>query len=505
MRPIGIPTITDRVIQFVVKSALEPEWEAKFEASSYGFRPGRQVNDAVGRILRIVNTGSKRWVFEGDLSKCFDCIDHTYLMSQLRHFPGSALIKKWLSSGIFYELVYYDTPEGTPQGSIISPLLCNIALPGLPEEIGIKEWKDGRLFEAYTRGRSLIRYADDFVVLTKTKEQAESLFSELGPPLAKRGLELSLAKTKVTPVTQGFDFLGFTIKLSLRYGFGNKASYMFNERGEFAFLRKDVMVATATPSKKSLAKVKSSLKDLFFKHVGGSPRGLITNANRVIRGWALSKRAWHCYAAFKHLDNYLYVLQLRFTKRRHPNKGMDWRVHRYFALRKDPSKGYFYKWTFKDPESGHPMLRFVWFWRKRSSGKVIDYPPIKLDVCPDNPSCRDYYCRRQILLSERGYGDLTRNFDIKIATRQSWTCPVCLGSLGSNLGEPLHMHHIVELSNGGKDVPSNIILLHWGCHMKVHHNSSSSKASWKEIFSAIKSGHGQMSMPAPENPEDVPD
>jgi hypothetical protein len=149
----------------------------------------------------------------------------------------------------------------------------------------------------------------------------------------------------VTPVTQGFDFLGFTIRLSLRYGFGNKASYMFNERGEFAFLRKDVMVATATPSKKSLAKVKSSLKDLFFKHVGGSPRGLITNANRVIRGWALSKRAWHCYAAFKLLDNYLYVLQLRFTKRRHPNKGTNWRVHRYFALRKDPSKGYFYKWT----------------------------------------------------------------------------------------------------------------------------------------------------------------
>jgi hypothetical protein len=109
----------------------------------------------------------------------------------------------------------------------------------------------------------------------------------------------------------------------------------------------------------------------------------------------------------------------------------------------------------RDPESGHPMLRFFWFWRKRSSGKVIDYPPIKLDVCPDDPSSRDYYCRRQILLNERGYGDLTRKFDIKIATRQNWTCPVCLGSLGSNLGEPLHMHHIVELSNGGKDVPSN--------------------------------------------------
>ena len=160
-RPIGIPTIKDRVIQGVVRNALEPEWEAHFEASSYGYRPGRQVNDAISRINRILMNPSKQWVFEGDLSQCFDKIDHSFLMSRLKYFPGAKLIEKWLKSGILYDLVYYETEEGTPQGSIISPLLCNIILHGLPLELGIRKQADGRVHEYYSGGRTMLRFADD--------------------------------------------------------------------------------------------------------------------------------------------------------------------------------------------------------------------------------------------------------------------------------------------------------------------------------------------------------
>lgn len=139
LRPLGIPSIRDRVIQNVVKNALEPEWEAKFEASSYGFRPARRVDDAISRCLRIMNQKTKRWVFEGDLSLCYDSIDHSYLINCLNYFPAQALIKRWLKVGILFELVYYSTEDGTPQGVVISPLLCNICLHGLAFDIGIKE------------------------------------------------------------------------------------------------------------------------------------------------------------------------------------------------------------------------------------------------------------------------------------------------------------------------------------------------------------------------------
>jgi RNA-directed DNA polymerase len=124
MRPIGIPTIKDRVVQGVIRCALEPEWESKFECSSYGYRPGRQINDVVSRINRILMQPSKAWVLEGDISQFFDCIDHSFLLNRLEHFTGYDLIEKWLKAGIFLDLVFYETDEGTPpdiRGSYFSP------------------------------------------------------------------------------------------------------------------------------------------------------------------------------------------------------------------------------------------------------------------------------------------------------------------------------------------------------------------------------------------------
>jgi RNA-directed DNA polymerase len=113
-RPIGIPTIKDRVVQGVIRCALEPEWESKFEASSYGYRSGRQINAVISRINSILMSNSKAWILEGDISKFFDCIDHSFLLSRLVHLPAYNLVKDWLKAGIFLESVYYETEEGTP-------------------------------------------------------------------------------------------------------------------------------------------------------------------------------------------------------------------------------------------------------------------------------------------------------------------------------------------------------------------------------------------------------
>lgn len=147
------------------------------------------------------------------------------------------------------------------------------------------------------------------------------------------------------------------------------------------------------------------------------------------------------------------------------------------------------------------MLRAFWFWRKKHAGKVIDYVPVKLDQVKDNPECREYFKQREIMLFERGYADLTRKSDIYLASKQNWVCPVCYNSLGENLGEPIHRHHIKPVASGGSNSPSNLILVHWACHMKIHHDHGG-QGKWAEHLFATKRTHGQLVMPRPENPMD---
>ncbi|MGB3613223.1 MAG: reverse transcriptase domain-containing protein, partial [Elainellaceae cyanobacterium] len=137
-RPLGIPSIIDRCLQAMVKSALEPCWEAQFESTSYGFRPGRSAQDAIARIYVTANpTNSKKWVVDADIAGCFDAIDHQFLLKQVGNFPARGLISQWLKAGYMENGVFHPTSAGTPQGGIISPLLANIALHGMEAALGI--------------------------------------------------------------------------------------------------------------------------------------------------------------------------------------------------------------------------------------------------------------------------------------------------------------------------------------------------------------------------------
>ncbi len=172
-RPLGIPTIRDRIMQAIVKAALEPEWEARFEANSYGFRPGRSTLDAVQQIWLTLNQeGSSNWILDADLSACFDNISHDFLLSRIPVFRTT--VRRWLKAGVVELGEYKETETGTPQGGIASPLLSNIALDGMERLFG-SETSDGRAISPYrrkglNRGVAVIRYADDCVPRTQGVE-----------------------------------------------------------------------------------------------------------------------------------------------------------------------------------------------------------------------------------------------------------------------------------------------------------------------------------------------
>ena len=216
LRPLGIPTMRDRVFQMVCKIALEPIWEHHFEATSYGFRPCRGASDAIAKIYSHVRGFNRPWIFEGDFKSCFDTLDHDYIMEQVRYFPASKTISRWLKAGYLDDNVFYKSDSGTPQGGIISPLLANIALHGMEEALDIKYTRYRRKDGSYTYSNKskyvMVRYADDFVILCRTKEDACKVPKLLNSYLEKRGLTLAEDKTRITHIDKGFDFLGINIK-----------------------------------------------------------------------------------------------------------------------------------------------------------------------------------------------------------------------------------------------------------------------------------------------------
>src|SRR5712692_4537377 len=169
-RPLGIPTLSDRALQALVKLALEPQWEAKFEPNSYGFRPGRSCHDAVEAIFESIKQ-SPKYILDADIAKCFDRIDHTALLDKINTFPQlRRTIKAWLQAGVLDGETLFPTEQGTPQGGVISPLLANIALHGMEEMVQTAFPEARKNGKVISRTPNLIRYADDFVVCHRDLE-----------------------------------------------------------------------------------------------------------------------------------------------------------------------------------------------------------------------------------------------------------------------------------------------------------------------------------------------
>lgn len=321
-RRLGIPTAVDRVVQASLKLVLEPIFEADFTPASYGFRPRRRAQDAIAEIHHFTSQGYD-WVFEADIEACFDNIDHVALMDRVRQRVTDkrvlALVKALLKAGILSEDgLDRDTHTGTPQGGILSPLLANIALSVLDEHfqrkwdafsIGTRfpEQRRNRLRRAGGATYKIVRYADDFVILVNGGEHhAQHLWQEVASVLAPMGLTLSVEKTRVVHIEDGFDFLGFRIQRRRKAGTSKKVVYTY-------------------PSKKSLNRVIEKVRVITRR--SGSPyvslEQLLKHLNSVTRGWCNYFRHGVSSATYRYLYLYMWQSVAKWLRARHPKLG--WR------------------------------------------------------------------------------------------------------------------------------------------------------------------------------------
>ncbi|HEV8637891.1 MAG TPA: reverse transcriptase domain-containing protein, partial [Chloroflexota bacterium] len=313
----------DRAAQALAKAALEPEWEARFEPHSYGFRPGRSCHDAVEAIHTAINQKA-RYVLDADIAKCFDRIDHGALLRKLATYPRlRRAIKAWLGSGVMDGGRLFPTDEGTPQGGVISPLLANIALHGLETAIAaaFPKYIDGN-----ARWRPItIRYADDFIVLHHDHAAIERAREIASHWLAGIGLELKPSKTRIThtldPVdgNVGFDFLGFHVR---QYRVGK--THTGTTRGKGREVVRLGFKTIITPSKEAVRRHHAALAEIIHRHRTAPQAALISALNPVIRGWTYYYSASAASETFKQLDHLTYWKLARWAKRRHRKKSGHW-------------------------------------------------------------------------------------------------------------------------------------------------------------------------------------
>jgi RNA-directed DNA polymerase len=329
-RPLGIPTMSDRAAQALVKLALEPQWEARFESNSYGFRPGRSCHDAIEAIFNEVRYKPK-FVLDADISKCFDRIGHRALLDKLDTFPLlRRTIKGWLRAGVLDGGQLFPTEQGAPQGGVLSPLLANIALHGLEEVVAAAFPKTRKVDGKIKRWTpAVIRYADDFVVLHEDLDVIRHSKEVIEGWLRGMGLELKPSKTSIAHTLQeyegkvGFDFLGFTVR-QFRVGKHHTGTNGSGKPLGFKTLIK--------PSKAKVKAHHARLRGMIRKARTATQKDVIARLNPVIRGWATYFRNAVSKATFSKLDDRLCSALRHWARRRHPNKSSRWVVRRYWRL-----------------------------------------------------------------------------------------------------------------------------------------------------------------------------
>jgi RNA-directed DNA polymerase len=446
-RPLGIPVIVDRALQARVAAALEPEWEARFEPRSYGFRPGRSCQDAVQAIFTTVKgpNPARRWVLDADLKAAFDRIDHDHLLGQLGGFPAREQVRDWLRAGVVERGLFTATEEGTPQGGVVSPLLLNVALHGMEHAAGVRyriAGSDG----AATAPSSpvLIRYADDFVALCRTRDEAMQVKARLAGWLTPRGLAFNEDKTRVVDLEDGYDFLGFNVR---RY------------HGQLLI----------KPSKTALRRIRKRLRTEVRALRGSNATAVIARLNPIIRGWAAYYRTVVSKEIFNSLDHYLWKLVYKWARHTHPNKPTSWVVARYFGMFNRSRRD---RWVFGDRDSGAYLQKFAWT-------RIVRHQLVTGTSSPDDPVLADYWNARrrrprlqppvdrttqQLLASQRARcvhcGQLLLHADRPPQTPREWE----LWYRGLRKAMD---HNAISLRQDGSTHGPQLRLLHAHCHRRT--------------------------------------
>jgi RNA-directed DNA polymerase len=440
-RPLGIPVLLDRAHQALAKLALEPQWEARFEPDSYGFRPGRSCQDAIEALFKQVIVAPK-YALDADIKGAFDNLAHTALLAKLDAIPTlRRAVKAWLSAGALAAGIFAPTTSGVPQGGVVSPLLLNVALHGLQTAVERAYSRRHRLPNG-TRGARvrprLLRYADDFVVLCRDLDGVVAAQAAVDAWLADMGLWLSPTKTRITHTLSpyqdqvGVDFLGFTTR---QFPAGRCRSVRRKGKRPTGF------AIHITPSKEAVKRHIAALNRTARRLRGASQEALIAALNLQIRGWSQYYRHVSALDAFNACDRAVYAMLRRWSRRRHPRKSIRWIVSRYWHQRGGQ------RWCFGLPE-GIQLIRHTAMRRER-------YVKVRGTASPYDGNLM-YWSQR---LRARWGTDTPM---ARLLRRQRGRCASC--GLTFRDEDQLELHHIVRPSDGGTDLDSNRQVVHVHCH-----------------------------------------
>jgi group II intron reverse transcriptase/maturase len=451
LRPLGIPTLKDRVVQKTLKMLLEPIWESDFLDCSHGYRPGHRAMDCIRTCQSRITTQNKYlWVIEGDIKGCFDHVQHAILLKLIRRRIRDKrvvrLIEAMLQAGVVEEERYQPTPEGTPQGGVLSPLLANIYL----HELDLWWWEAYGKLTPYQKAKRrrmgvgnciMTRYADDFVLLCNgPRAEVERVRAAVHQMLwDSLRLELSLEKTRITHVTDGFDFLGFHLIWKLP------------QHGK-PWLR-------VTPSKESIQRFKRNIKgmtrrDTFYQ----SPLEKIRSLNRVMEGWNRYYEYVNATQTASKLTYWANDRLFRWLKKRH-KRGARWVVQTY---RHREQRGGRDRWNLgvKD-ESGQLVFlyqltdlhRRVYYARKHPHPYLTDQQGA--DTFPDAPFPQFWNGRTTPAKAEWA------EIRLAVLARDGYRCTQC------GAQESLHVHHRRARRQGGTSQLDNLETLCQRCHAQT--------------------------------------
>ena len=432
-RPLGIPTMRDRAMQALYLLALEPASESTSDPNSYGFRLNRSTADAMSQIFVVMaRRSSSQWVLEADIKGCFDHINHDWLE---RHVPmDREVLRKWLKAGLIYKGQLQATEAGTPQGGIISPTLANVTLNGLERELIAHLGAKFGIAKAKKLKVNVVRYADDFVITGDSKEILEN---EVRPWveafLAVRGLRLSEAKTRITHIDEGFDFLGWNF-------------------------RKYSGTLLIKPSRKNVQTFYRKVADTISGHKTVKQAELIRLLNPMLRGWAQYHSSVVAKQAYSRMESLVFFRLWRWSKRRHPNKNTDWVKQKYFHSTGSRN------WVFAVPivrDDGSTGLLELY---QLSGMEIRRHKKVKCDFNPFDPQWEQYgeQLRQMRMWESMRY----RKQWASLYMSQSGMCAHCGSALTEETG--WHDHHLEYRMHGGSDALSNRVLLHPDCHRQVH-------------------------------------
>ena len=434
MRPLGIPTMKDRAMQALYLLALDPVAETTADPNSYGFRRERSTADAIHQCyITLGKRISPQWILEGDIKACFDQISHEWMLANIP--MDKTILRKWLKAGFIDENALHPTEAGTPQGGIISPAAANLTLDGLERVLRERFPQQARTGSAMV---NMVRYADDFIVTGRSRELLET---EVKPVVVEffnaRGLALSEEKTRITHIEEGFDFLGQNVR-------------KYNGK----FLTK--------PSKKNVKTFLAKIRGIIKANRQSKTGILIALLNPVIRGWAYYHRHAASAAKFSKVDWTIFDCMWRWARRRHPNKPSRWIYKKYFEHLDGK------RWVFRErsrDQTGKPRIARLF---QASSVPIVRHVKIKGNANPYDPQWELYFERRLDLKTVAN--PRLRQQLLRLWISQGGLCSECGNKITRMTG--WRSHKIIWRVHGGSHRMSNRVLLHPGCHDRLHDRES---------------------------------